>query len=135
MYYDVSQDIQDKRLENIDKKIGNIAETVDGSQSDGVVSELGSVKSHMYGKTLNLIHNPNETYTIPINNGCLFVVNNENGEVDYDVTNFARNDKNKPCCCSDDISANASKSFCDSSIFPEKIMSAIVFTHKSPRLC
>ncbi len=97
IYYDISQDIQDKRLENLETKFSQIKENAKDIEPDKIVSNLGSVKSHLYGKTLNLINNPNNTYTIPINNGCLFVVDDGSGKVDYDITNFTRNDKNKIC--------------------------------------
>jgi len=93
--FDVSQSGQDqdiKRLEtNLDKLVSLYKN--DLGEDD---TNIKSVKSHINGQNINLM-GQGEYYSIPINNGCLFVVNDKTGEVNYDITNINRSDKNKIC--------------------------------------
>jgi hypothetical protein len=96
--YDISQITQNNRLNRLEDKLGKLndfyrkeIESVEKNEND-----LGSITSHGDGKNLNLIKR-GDYYSIPINNGCLFVVDDKTGEVDYDITNISRNDKNKVC--------------------------------------
>jgi len=96
--YDISQITQNNSLDKLENKLNKLndfyrkeIESVEKDEDD-----LGSITSHGDGKNLNLIKSK-DYYSIPINNGCLFVINDKSGEVDYDITNINRNDKNKVC--------------------------------------
>jgi hypothetical protein len=96
--YDISQQTQNNSLDKLESKLGKLnnfySSEIKNLEKDE--NELGSITSHGDGKNLNLIKR-GDYYSIPINNGCLFVVNDETGEVDYDITNINRTDKNKVC--------------------------------------
>lgn len=93
--FDISQRGQDKNINELENKINNLM-----SQSNINLNSdpenIKSIKSHINGQNLNLI-NQGEYHSIPLNNGCMFVISDKSGDVDYDITNINRTDKNKIC--------------------------------------
>lgn len=93
--YDISQKTQDAQINNMNKDFNRIYSALEkdlGSKD----TKINSIISHRDGKNLNL-HQTGDYHMIPVNKGCLFVINNESGEVEYDVSNYSRTDKNKLC--------------------------------------
>jgi hypothetical protein len=94
--FDISQRQQDNNIQKLETNIGKLVQDYDVTMSSSSDQTIKSVKSHLSGKNLNLL-NQGQYHSIPLNNGCLFVINNEDGDVDYDITNIMRTDKNQIC--------------------------------------
>ena len=94
--FDVSQQTQDSVMNRMDDEVNKLTNFFNKELSLNESKKVQSITSHTDGKNLNLINRGN-FHSIPINNGCLFVVNDETGEVDYDITNVGRQDGNKIC--------------------------------------
>lgn len=94
--FDISQGVQNQRIKNLDNRTNQMMKYFDEQLDDNTQKPIKSIISHENGKNINLIQN-GDFHNISINGGCLFVVNDETGEVDYDVTNFNRQDKNRLC--------------------------------------
>lgn len=93
--FDISQGIQNKTITNLTNKYNELNTRVN-KDLEGDVPIIKSITSHSDGKNINLIKS-GDFHNISLNGGCLFVVNDTTGEVDYDITNYSRNDKNKIC--------------------------------------
>lgn len=94
--FDVSQQTQDSIMDRMTNEVDKLTKFFNKELSLSDSKKIQSITSHTDGKNINLI-NRGKFHSIPINNGCLFVINDETGEVDYDITNVSRQDKNKIC--------------------------------------
>lgn len=95
--FDISQQSQDSKIKNMDNEVDKLTTLFNNElPKDTNLNKIKSITSHIDGKNLNLIDR-GEYHAIPVNNGCLFVINNDTGIVDYDITNINRTDKHKYC--------------------------------------
>jgi hypothetical protein len=94
--FNVSQQTQNYNLNKMEDEVDKLTAYFNKELSLSDKKEVKSITSHNSGMNLNLIKR-DDHYSIPVNNGCLFVVDNESGTVDYDVSSIDRTDKNKIC--------------------------------------
>lgn len=94
--FDVSQQTQNYNLNRMEEEVDKLSTYFNKELSLSDKKDVKSITSHNNGMNLNLIKR-DDNFSIPVNNGCLFVVDNGSGKVDYDVSSINRTDKNKIC--------------------------------------
>ena len=95
--FDISQMAQDSKIDNLDNETNQIITKYTQKYGWSTDPPLKSIKSHVTGNNLNIIHVKDSLYMIPVNQGCLFAINEKTGDVDYGITEPTRNDKNRFC--------------------------------------